>query len=76
METKLNVLKRNGFCATCSVMGLVCCIPSWILSKLIEDTLLYIHISHSFLNNPYKVDLGDTLHEGVDCIQLAQSRVL
>ena len=49
---------------------------SWILCKLIEDTLLYMHLSHSFLNNPYKVDLGDTVHEGVDCIQLAQSRVL
>jgi len=76
MEVKLSVLKGNGFWVTCSVMGLVCCIPSWILWKLIEDTLLYIHLSHSFLNNPHKVDPGDTLHEGVDCIQLAQSSVL
>lgn len=30
METKLNILKGIIW-PTCSVMGLVCCIPGWIL---------------------------------------------
>lgn len=57
-------------------MGLGYCIPSWILLKVIEHILLYIHLPYSFLNNPHTVDLRSALHEGIDWIQLAQSRVL